>query len=227
MTAPALPIQTPGVVSAIDSYNNWLQARIGKVTSSDVWRVCKKLKDGSPSKERRNYMLRLIAEHLTGQPTEHYMSQPMQWGIETEPQARAAYEARMNEAVQADLGFVDHPRIPKAGCSPDGFVDRDGLIEIKCPETRTHLATLIGEPIEENYIYQMMWQMACTGRAYCDFWSFDSRLPLAAQVFRKRFERDQKLIDSMERDVIFFLQDMSQCLERIEEGGAHIPSEHV
>lgn len=214
-------------MNAEDTYQAWLAQRIGKVTSSDVWRVVKKLKDGRPSTERRNYMLRLIAEHLTGQPTEHFMTQAMQWGIETEPFARAAYEARMSEYVQADLGFVPHPRIPKAGCSPDGYVGDDGLIEIKCPETRTHLEVMIDPgAIDEKYLCQMQWQMACTGRKWCDFWSFDSRLPLGAQCFRRRFERDQPLIDAMEADVIWFLKDMSRYLEQIE-GAAHMLSEDV
>lgn len=220
----ALPITEPRV-SAEDQYAEWLHARIGKVTASNLWKLAKQTKTG-PSAYRRSYMVELIAEKLTGQSADIYLSQSMQWGIETEPKARAAYEARTGEVVET-TGFVDHPIIPSAGCSPDGFVGDDGLIEIKCPNTSTHIGYMLDRStIDEKYIIQMNWQMACSGRKWCDFLSFDPRLPLSCQFFKVRVMRDDKMIKGLEKLVIEFLDEMRRYME-ILEGAAHLESSDV
>lgn len=221
----ALPITEPPI-SAEDQYAEWLQARIGKCTASNLWKIAKQTKAG-PSAYRRSYMVELIAEKLTGQSADTYMSQSMQWGIETEPKARAAYEARTSEIVET-VGFVDHPIIPSAGCSPDGLVGDDGLIEIKCPETRTHIGYMLDRSIlDDKYIIQMQWQMACNpGRKWVDFVSFDPRLPLSCQFFKVRIMRDDKLIKGLEKLVIEFLDEMRRYMEIIE-GSAHLESSDV
>lgn len=213
------------VLTPQEEYEAWLTARIGRVTASDMWKIAKQTKTG-PSAYRRSYMVELIAEKLTGQSADSYLSQSMQWGIETEPKARAAYESRTGEIVET-VGFVEHPIIPSAGCSPDGYVGDDGLIEIKCPETRTHIGYILDRAIlEDKYIVQMQWQMACSGRKWCDFMSYDPRLPLSCSSFVVRVHRDDKMIKGLERLAIEFLDEMRRYMEMIE-GESHLASEHV
>jgi putative phage-type endonuclease len=184
----------------------WHQQRLGKVTASKVADVVARTKTGWGA-SRANYMAQLIAERLTGVPFESFTNAAMQWGIETEPQARAAYSFLTDHAV-AEAGFVEHPNIIMSGASPDGFVGDDGLIEIKCPGTATHIDTLLGEPIDAKYIKQMQWQMACTGRKWCDFVSFDPRLPLELQIKIQRVQRDGAAIAALEDEIHIFLKEI-------------------
>lgn len=136
---------------------------------------------------RANYAAQLVCERLTGEKAETYTNAAMQWGTDTEPHARAAYEFRTDNAVEL-VGFIDHPRIAMSGASPDGLVGADGMVEIKCPASSTHIETLLGSTIPERYRLQMTWQLACTERRFCDFVSFDPRLPEHMRMFVQRFE---------------------------------------
>lgn len=185
----------------------WLAARCGKVTASRVADVCARLKTGGWGKSRSDYMAELIAERLTGDAASHYKSAAMQWGTDTEPQARKAYSFRTDNTVTL-CGFIDHPSIPFAGASPDGMIGDDGLVEFKCPTTGTHLDTLMGSKIPDGYIVQMQWQMACAGRLWCDYVSFDPRLPEAMRLHVTRVERDTKRIAQLEHDVTEFLEEL-------------------
>lgn len=187
--------------------DEWFAARIGKVTASKVADVVAKVKSGAYSASRDSYMAQLVIERITGKPTEFNASASMQWGTEQEPFARAAYEAATGVMVD-EVGFIIHPSIPDAGASPDGLVGTDGLVEIKCPNTATHIETLIDAVVPAKYIAQMQWQMACTGRKWCDFVSFDSRMPAKAQLWIKRVERDDVLINTMEAEVSKFLGEL-------------------
>lgn len=186
----------------------WHQLRLGKVTASKVADLTAKTKSGW-SASRANYMSQLLCERLTGKPTESYTNGAMQWGTETEPQARAAY-AFLTDNIVTEVSFVDHPSIPMTGASPDGLVGEDGLIEIKCPNTATHVDTLLGAELEGKYIKQMQWQMACTGRKWCDFVSFDPRLPLELQTKIIRVERDDIAIAELEKLVLEFLVELTE-----------------
>lgn len=186
---------------------DWFSARIGKVTASCIGKVMAKLKDGSPGADRKNYAAQLITERLTGQRTESFTNAAMQWGVETEAQARAAYSFNTGIDV-AEVGFIDHPTIAMSGASPDGFAGTDGLVEIKCPNTATHLETLEGASIDRRYLLQMQWQMACAGKAWCDFASFDPRLPPEMQLAVERVHRDDKLIAEIEAEVAAFLTEL-------------------
>jgi putative phage-type endonuclease len=148
----------------------WFAARCGKVTASRVADIIAKTKSG-PSASRENYLAQLVCERMTGKPAESYSNSAMQWGTDTEPFARAAYEARMDILV-TEVGFIDHPWITMSGASPDGLAN-EGMVEIKCPNTATHIQTLLDRKVPEKYITQMMWQMACADRPWCDFVSFD------------------------------------------------------
>lgn len=185
----------------------WFEERLGKVTASCIYKVMAKLKDGRPGADRSNYHAQLVTERLTGAATETYSNAAMQWGTETEPQARAMY--RFEKGLEAEeTGFHPHPGIQMSGASPDGLVDADGLVEIKCPSSATHIATLTGAGIDRKYILQMQWQMACTGRKWCDYASFDPRLPLEMQLHVERVERDDALISEIETEVRGFLAEV-------------------
>lgn len=192
----------------------WLAARCGKVTASRIGDLMAKTKSG-PSASRANYMAQLISERLTGTVAESFSNAAMQHGTETEPIARAAYELHAAAFVE-QVGMIPHPTIAMSGASPDGLVDDDGLVEIKCPNTATHIETLLGAPIDRKYLLQMQWQMACTGRAWCDFVSFDSRLPAQMQMHVRRVNRDPILIAEIESDVRAFLTELADKVSELE-----------
>jgi putative phage-type endonuclease len=192
----------------------WHQERLGKVTASRVADVIAKTKTGWGA-SRANYMAELLVERLTGNPTETYTNAAMQWGTETEPLARAAYEFLRDAEITA-VGFVPHAKIIMSGASPDGLIAADGLIEIKCPNSATHIDTLLGGSTPGKYRTQMQWQMACTGRAWCDFVSFDPRLPAELQMFVRRVERDDKEIAELEACVVGFLAELDGKLTALQ-----------
>lgn len=184
----------------------WKLQRLGKVTASRVSDVIAKTKSGWGA-SRTNYMAELLVERLTGVPTEGYTNAIMQWGTDQEPVARSTYEF-LHDVVVETAPFVDHPKIAMAGASPDGFVGTDGLIEIKCPQTATHVETLQGGAVPSKYIAQIQWQLACTGRAWCDWVSFDPRMPAAMQLFVQRIPRDDTHIASLEDMVRAFIAEI-------------------
>jgi putative phage-type endonuclease len=186
----------------------WFAARLGKLTASKVADMMARTKSGW-SASRDKYMWQLAAERVTGEPTPSFCSGPMQWGTDTEPFARKAYEEHALVGV-VEVGFVDHPKL-FAGASPDGLVGKDGMLEIKCPETHTHGKMLFGyEPIADKYHKQMQFQMACAGRDWCDFASFDPRVPEGSQLFVKRVERDDEAIREIEECAAEFLAEVDK-----------------
>lgn len=198
----------------------WFAARLGNVTASRVADVIAKTKSGY-SASRENYMAQLICERMTNTVAESYTNAAMQWGTETEPLARAAYESIADVLVD-EVGYVQHPRIERAGASPDGLVGLFGLLEIKCPNTATHIDTLITEQVPTKYITQMQWQMVCTGRAWCDFVSFDPRLPNGLQVFVKRVEFDTEYAATLEIEVVKFLAELDTKISKLNERLNHV-----
>ena len=193
----------------------WFAARLGKVTASRVADVIAKTKTGY-STSRENYMAQLVCERMTGTQAESYNNSAMQWGTDQEPLARAAYEAAADVLVD-ETGFVIHPTIAEAGASPDGLVGDDGLIEIKCPNTSTHIDTLLSEKVPSKYLTQMMWQMACTGRKWCDFVSFDPRMPEGLQIFIKRVDYHDSIVKGLESEVKEFLEELETKIVKLNE----------
>lgn len=185
----------------------WYAERLGKVTASKIADVCARTTKGYGA-SRENYMAQLIVERLTGQPVSTYANAEMQWGTETEPLARDAYEFYRDVDV-VQVGFIPHPTIADSGASPDGLVGDLGLVEIKCPNTATHINTLLGDAIPDKYVRQMHWQMACTGRQWCDFVSFDPRMPARMRLFVKRVERNETLLREITREVELFLKELN------------------
>ena len=191
----------------------WFAQRLGKVTASRVADVIAKTKTGY-STSRANYMAQLVAERLTGQAGESFSNAAMQWGTETEPMARMAYESETGLMV-TEVAMIDHPTIAMSGASPDGLVQSDGLVEIKCPNTATHIDTLLSGEAPTKYKPQMQWQMACTGRQWCDFVSFDPRLPEDMQLFVKRVERDDSYIAELETEIKQFLSEVETTVQKL------------
>ena len=193
--------------------DEWFAIRIGKVTASRVADIIAKTKSGY-STSRDNYMAQLVCERLTNQKAESFTNAAMQHGTETEPLARAAYEA-LKDVLVDEVGFVPHPSIKMAGASPDGLVNDDGLIEIKCPNTATHIDTLLNQSVPTKYFTQMQFQMACTGREWCDFVSFDNRLPEELQLFVKRVPRDDVYIKIMEAEIVQFIAELDDKINKL------------
>ncbi len=193
--------------------DDWFAQRLGRVTASRVSDVMAKTKSGYAA-SRTNYMMELLCQRLTGQREEGYVSAAMQRGTDLEPAARSVYEASTGILVQ-EVGFIVHPEITGMGASPDGLVMNDGLLEIKCPNTATHIDFLrTGKP-DNKYQWQMLCQMECTGRDWCDFVSYDDRLPPALQYHCIRFHRDDTRITEMLGEVRRFLEELEQIVEEM------------
>ena len=193
----------------------WHQMRLGKVSASRMADLLAKTKTGF-SASRAKYMAQLLCERMTGQPTEFFTTAAMQRGVDVEPLARQAYEAHNLTSVE-QIAWVEHPTIPFSGCSPDGFVGEHGLIEIKCKEIHNHLDSILNDRIDPDHQAQMMWQMACTGRQWCDYVCFDDRAPEGLQLFVKRLHRDEEKIKQMEDEVIKFLKDLESMIQKLNE----------
>lgn len=202
------------MIDIIQGSPEWHAIRAGKVTASKIADVMAKTKTGV-SASRATYMGQLIAERLTGVVQNGYTNAAMDHGTTTEPEARAAYDFYTNHAVEL-IGFADHPLIAMSGASPDGLVGDDGLVEIKCPNTATHIETLLGGKVPTKYVYQMQWQMACTNRQWCDFVSYDPRMPEHMRVFVQRLPRDNGLITILEGEVLVFLDEVARKVAQLE-----------
>ena len=193
----------------------WFAQRLGKVTASKVADVIARTKSGY-SASRENYLAQLVVERFTGTVAESYSNAAMQWGTDQEPFARAAYEHATGVLVE-ECGFVLHPEISESGASPDGLVGDDGLIEIKCPSTATMIETLLDDKIPGKYITQMQWQMACTGRQWCDFVCFDPRMPEGLQLYIKRVDRDDAYIADLASEIRKFLAEVEAKVSALQQ----------
>lgn len=191
----------------------WHALRCGKVTASRIADMLAKTKSGWGA-SRANYKAQLVAERLTGVVAESFTSAAMQWGTDMEPEAVAAY-AFYHGADPAPVGFVHHPTIEMAGASPDRLIGEDGLIEVKCPQTATHIETLLEGAVPGKYRLQMQMQMACTDRQWCDFVSFDPRLPEDMRLFVRRVERCPITIADMEKEIRAFLAEVDDTVNRL------------
>jgi putative phage-type endonuclease len=192
----------------------WFAQRCGHLTASRIADMMARTQKGWGA-SRANYAAQLIAERLTGVAESGFTSAAMQHGIDTEAAARAAY-GFMQDVEVIEAPFVLHPRLAWSGASPDGFVGDDGLVEIKCPNTATHITTLRGGEIPDKYIKQMQWQMACTERDWCDFVSFDPRMPVEMQLHIQRVDRDNDLIAEIESAAIGFLDEIAATVAELE-----------
>jgi putative phage-type endonuclease len=192
----------------------WFADRLGKVTASRVADVIAKTKSGY-SATRANYMAQLICERLTGKQAESYTNSDMERGVELEPIARAMYEMHTDLTV-SEVGFILHPKIDMTGASPDGLVD-DGLIEIKCPRSGSHLEYVLAGVVPEKYKPQMAWQCLCTERNWCDFVSYNQDFPEHLQLFVVRFTPDKEYLNMLQDEVKKFLNELESKLKQLEK----------
>jgi len=199
----------------IQGTTEWKQLRLGKVTASRISDVMSKGKNGE-SASRKNYRTELVVQRLTGEPGESFTNSAMLHGVDNEPFARAAYEAATSYCVM-QVPFVNHLTISNFGCSPDGMISTNGLIEIKCPNSTTHIEYLLDGKPPTKYVPQMQCQMAVTGRKWCDFVSYDPRLPEDLQLFVVRLERDDEYIKAMEEEVTKFLEEVETMYKQLKE----------
>jgi len=202
-------------IQLVQGSQEWLTARCGSLGASQVHQALARTKTGWGA-ERANTMAALVVERLTGQPAPTFQNEAMRWGIETEPQARDAYCFHADVDVE-QVGLFRHARIGWTHASPDGLVGADGLLEIKCPTSATHLDTLLGAALPGKYVTQIQWQLACTGRAWCDWVSFDPRFSGEMQLFVRRIERDDAKISELERDVLEFLTEVAAKVDKLRE----------
>jgi len=191
----------------------WFAARRGNASASRIADIIAKTKSGY-SASRENYLTELVLERFGIEP-EGFTSAAMEWGTQTEPLARLAYEANSGNMV-LEVGYILHPRIAHSGASPDGIIG-EGLLEIKCPNTKTHFEYLLSEEVPQKYKPQMAWQMACTGCDWVDFVSFDPRAPEGLQYFCKRYDRDDDYIAMLEGEVIEFLKEVDLKFEQLSK----------
>lgn len=195
--------------------DDWKQIRIGKVTASRMNDLLSILRGGGEAAGRRNLRAQMVVERLTGVSAENgFVSQAMLEGIENEKFALASYELK-NDCMVERIGFVHHATIANAGCSPDGFIGDDGLIEAKCPLPATHIAYLLNGGVPSEYVNQMTWQLACTGRKFCDFVSFSPVMPEHLQLFTIRFPRDDKRIAELEAEVVKFNAEVESVIQQL------------
>jgi hypothetical protein len=199
----------------------WFKARLGRPTASQMWRVMAKRRDGKPSATRQSYLAELVMERRScaDKPLITFGPIPaLQWGIDHEPVARERYVAETGHDVSV-APFVEHPTL-YSGATPDGLVGDDGLVEIKCPYSGvTHLRNLEGE-IAPEYTYQMQWQLACTGRRWVDYVSFDPRWYAPEQITITRVPRDNDMIGEMETEVAVFLDEVDMHMANLDERAA-------
>src|SRR5580692_6655166 len=199
------------LVDVIQQTPEWLKMRVGAITASRLADVMAKLKKGGDSQARKNYKVELVCERITELKYEHYVSPAMQWGIDNEPLARNAYEVETGIETQPG-GIALHDRIKWLMASPDGLVGEDGLVEFKCPTTATHIEYISAGVVPPEYHWQMLCQMACSGRQWCDFVSFDPRMPYSLQLFIRRMERDEARIAEMEAEVEKFIGEIEDSI---------------
>lgn len=192
----------------------WLKLRVGKATSSRIGDIMSKGKNGQPSATRENYMYQLLLERLTGEVAEHYQSSEMNRGIEQEQFAVEAYELETFNICQT-CGFFESPESLMEGSSPDRLIGDDGILEVKNPNTNTHIKTIISGGIKKDYIYQIQHQLYCTDRKWADFISYDNRCPQNLRLYIKRIERDEKIIEEIKSAVIFFLSELDELEKKV------------
>ncbi len=200
----------------------WFQARLGKVTASNIYNVLSKTAKGLPTSKYEDYKIKLITERLTGETSPHYETEDMRWGIEHEEDALKEY-AFIYDTEISQCGFIQHPTLKMAGASPDGLIGENGLIEIKCPRSANHMRFCIDNEIKPEYHAQMQFQMACTERQWCDFISYDPRFTGDSSHLRmkiKRIYRDDKQIEQINQAVQAFLAEIEREIKQLSTKAA-------
>lgn len=196
------------IIDCIQGSEEWIAARLGKVTGTGFQKVLAK----GQGKTRKSYMIQLVAERLSGLPQDSFCNGAMDWGTQHEDEAVAAYEAMKGVEVQK-VGFVEYT--DDIGVSPDGFVGDDGMAEIKCPNTATHIQTILSDKMPTTYTAQVQGNLWVSERQWCDFVSFDPRMK-SQRIFIVRVPRDDEYINNLQYETSKFLAELKELCERIE-----------
>ncbi len=198
-------------MNLLQRHDEWLADRVGKITASRVKGI-----DAKPQKGKalNRTMIELLVERLTGEVEDRYINAAMQWGIDHEPDAIASYENITGEFV-VGCGLIDHPTISMSGASPDGLIGKDGLLEAKCPNRETHMNTILTQQVPDEYMPQITWQLACTGRKWCDFVSYDPRFSEDLQTVIIRVHVADVDIEAIENDVAACNAKLNQIIENL------------
>jgi putative phage-type endonuclease len=202
----------PKWVTAEQGTDQWLLHRVGKLTGSRMADAMAFLKNGAETEARRKLKLQILAERLTGRMTETYQTEAMKWGIEQEPNAKAHYEETTGELI-TNCGFALHDTLDGWGASPDGLLGKHGLLEIKCPATTTHLDYLLAGVVPEKYKPQMLCQLAVTERKWCQFMSYDPRLPDEWRSFVVRYEPSKEELEEVTGHAKRFLCEVQKMVD--------------
>lgn len=192
----------------------WFQQRYGNASASRIKDVIAKTKSGY-SASRENYLTELVLERF-GVFSEPYTSKAMEWGNEQEPFARAKHEIEQKIIVE-ECGYILHPTIEKSGASPDGLIGNNGVLEIKCPDTKTHFEYLLAEKVPTAYMPQMAWQIICTGREWADFVSYDPRAPIGLDYFYIRYIPEPSYLEMLQQEVTEFLKEVDAKFKQLNE----------
>ena len=198
---------------SIQGSPEWLAERDGKVTASRFKDILAKTKSG-PAASRKNYMAEKVLELLTGTVAESFTNAAMEWGTATEPEARQAFEAETGLLVE-EVGFI--LLNDNVGCSPDGFIGTYEGLEIKCPNSATHLETLLAGEMPSTHDGQVQGSMWITGRNVWHFVSYDPRFPEPLRLFHCVVERDEKYIATLAAEVEIFVQEMLDTTRLLKE----------
>jgi len=201
----------------IQRSNEWFAARCGSLGASQLADALAKTKSGWGA-SRDNLRAKLVVERLTGQQEESFTSAAMQWGVDKEEEARTAYGFLTGRNV-VEVGLYKHSTIIGSHASPDGLVDDDGCLEIKCPNSATHIETLKSNQVAHKYLLQMQWQMACADRQWCDFVSFDPRMPEHLMMYVQRVQRDDDMLVTLEGEVRAFLAEVDEDVKALSKIG--------
>ncbi|MCK1459195.1 YqaJ viral recombinase family protein [Bradyrhizobium sp. 2] len=197
----------------VQGTEEWRRARAGSLGASRLHEAVARTKTGYGA-SRANIMAELICERLTGAPADKFVTAAMQAGTETEPEARDAYSFYTGQTVR-QVGLIRHRSIEQSHASPDGLIGDDGMLEIKCPQPAAHMETLLTQKIPEKYVTQMMWQMACSGRKWVDYVSYNPSFPENLRLFIRRVPRDDKRINDLETEIAGFLLEMAVKLSEL------------
>lgn len=204
----------------IQRSKDWFAYRAGKVTGSKIADVITRNKPkkgcevGEYSARRATYMKLIVAERIAGTPQIGRTVRSMDERSDLEPEARAAYEFYSGSEIRV-VGFIDHPRIPDAGCSPDGLVSDDGMTEFKVPDPAQHCEIIETGEIDTDYLAQIQFQLACSGRAWCDFSSYCPTMPEDKKLWTRRIPRLDLVIKEMESEVIKFIAEVDEKVAKI------------
>lgn len=197
------------VVNAEQRSPEWFAARLGRLTGSRAADMLSAIKSGEAA-ARRDLRMQLVCERLTQTLQEDaFVNAAMQRGIDMEPLAFTAYEAKTGQFAER-TGFLAHNTLA-IGCSLDGHVgDFEGILEVKCPKSATHLRYLRGGVVPTDYLPQITHNLWVTGAKWCDFLSFDDRFPEALRTFLVRVDRDEKAIAAYRDKALGFLEEVDR-----------------